>query len=207
MKTFDVNTILELIKEGYRVFLFIDLELGSGTYRFNNSDIDLPLGGNIYTSRDFVPDRIPQSGDMGVDTVSLNFNSSDGVIPAIILSEDIQGRNATIKFACLDDNYQIIVAEPIFSGTISNWKMRESSSMIEIKNDMILWNKKTLRTCQSSCPWEFKGTECTYAGAIDWCDRSYEHCVSLDNSDNFGGFRFLPSIMEKEIYWGRNPKK
>lgn len=44
--------------------------------------------------------------------------------------------------------------------------------------------------------------ECHYGGAQDWCDQTYERCKMLANKDNFGGFRFLPYIMEKEIWWG-----
>ena len=44
--------------------------------------------------------------------------------------------------------------------------------------------------------------ECHYGGAQTWCDQTYERCKVLTNKDNFGGFRFLPYIMEKEIWWG-----
>jgi hypothetical protein len=49
-------------------------------------------------------------------------------------------------------------------------------------------------------------TECAYLGDETWCDQSYARCVTLGNSDNFGGFRFLPSLMEKDIWWGKVPK-
>jgi hypothetical protein len=51
----------------------------------------------------------------------------------------------------------------------------------------------------------YEVTECAYIGGSLWCDQSYERCVSLDNDENFGGFRFLPSLMEKDIWWGRVP--
>jgi len=40
-------------------------------------------------------------------------------------------------------------------------------------------------------------------GAADWCDRTYTKCVTLSNTTNYGGFRWLPSIVDREIWWGR----
>jgi len=45
--------------------------------------------------------------------------------------------------------------------------------------------------------------QCLYAGGETWCDRTYARCLVLGNTDNFGGFRWLPSIIDKEIWWGR----
>jgi len=206
MKSFDPNIVLELAKEGQRFFFLIALELDSGTYRYNNSDMDLWVDGNKYLSTDFAFDKMDQSADMGVDSITLRFNSADQVINAIILSEDILGKTALFSFICLDDGRAVIASEDLFRGLLSNWKIGDADSMIEIKTELVLWRKETLRTCQSSCRWEFKGTECTYAGDVTWCDQSYEHCRDLANTSNFGGFRFLPDIMEKEIWWGRSPK-
>ena len=100
----------------------------------------------------------------------------------------------------------IIGGHDLFYGLVSDWKITEESVWMEIQNELAFWSKKPLRKCSSSCPWEFKGTECTYSGVETWCDQSYERCYALLNSDNFGGFRFLPEIEEKEIWWGRSPE-
>ncbi|GAI73202.1 unnamed protein product, partial [marine sediment metagenome] len=49
--------------------------------------------------------------------------------------------------------------------------------------------------------------ECGYGGGETWCDRTYARCVVLANSDNFGGFRWLPSIVDKEVFWGPQAPK
>lgn len=204
MKTFDPNTIIELAKEGHRFFILVELQLNDATYYYNNSDVDLWYNSNKYNSSDYSFGRIEQSGDLGVDTVSIKFNSTDAIINALILSEDIMSKTAILSFVCVDDDYQIIEAEPLFRGLISNWTIGDANSIIEIKTELVLWRKEVLRKCQSSCRWEFKGTECGYSGDMTWCDQSYEQCVALINTDNFGGFRFLPDIMEKEVWWGRS---
>ncbi len=38
-----------------------------------------------------------------------------------------------------------------------------------------------------------------------WCDQTFDRCKELGNQRNFGGFRFIPAIAEKQIWWGRVP--
>lgn len=232
MRTFDPAIILELAKETFKFFILVELEL-STTVRYVNADVDLYIGGYKYQSADFTFDKIDTSGTMSVDTVSLSFNNADLVMSAVVLSEDILGKRSRISFICIDDYrdgdpfmldevgaiitdedgeeieedkiewFDIIASEYLFYGFLSDWDIDEGRVIIETKTELILWRKETLRTCQSSCRWPFKGDECGYSGVEIWCDQSYERCDVLNNSDNFGGFRFLPDIMEKDIWWGR----
>ena len=97
-----------------------------------------------------------------------------------------------------------LLVQEFIRGFISSWELSSDNQVrISVKNEAMLWAKKTLRIHSSSCPWVFKGTECGYSGTATWCDRNYARCGELLNTDNYGGFRFLPSIMEKEIWWGR----
>ena len=97
-----------------------------------------------------------------------------------------------------------LLVQEFIRGFISSWELSSDNQVrISVKNEAMLWAKKTLRIHSSSCPWVFKGTECGYTGTATWCDRNYARCGELLNTDNYGGFRFLPSIMEREIWWGR----
>ena len=45
---------------------------------------------------------------------------------------------------------------------------------------------------------------------MDWCDGSYDRCLLMDNTANFGGFRWLPALQDRKIWWGQkepNDKK
>ena len=37
---------------------------------------------------------------------------------------------------------------------------------------------------------------------IIWCDQSYKRCHDLGNEDNFGGFRYLPYLLNRTFKWG-----
>lgn len=91
----------------------------------------------------------------------------------------------------------------LFQGEIGEWTLSEGKIDLTMTNQFSRWNQQTLSNHSASCRWKvFKGTECTYSGAETWCDRSYERCLVLANSANFGGFRFLPSIEKAVIKWG-----
>lgn len=95
-------------------------------------------------------------------------------------------------------------AVTLFQGTIDGWNLDEEEVSFTIASELVKWNQRTLSRHSASCRWkEFKGTECAYAGAEIWCDRTYTRCVALGNQANFGGFRWLPSIVNKQIWWGR----
>jgi len=95
----------------------------------------------------------------------------------------------------------------IFEGEIDSWGLTESKVNITATNILSRWARRTLSVHSSSCRWKkFKGTECGYTGAQTWCDRSFSRCSALNNTSNFGGFRWLPSIVDKEIWWGKVPE-
>jgi len=95
----------------------------------------------------------------------------------------------------------------LFNGQIDKWSLDESQLVMTIADMNVQWARKPLSRHPASCRWRvFKGPECGYTGSETWCDRSYARCSALGNTANFGGFRWLPSIMDKEIWWGRQPK-
>ncbi len=52
--------------------------------------------------------------------------------------------------------------------------------------------------------WYIPGT-CRYAGDETTCDKSWDRCAELENTDNFGGKRWLTWLQEKILWWGRVP--
>lgn len=101
----------------------------------------------------------------------------------------------------------VVHVQEFLRGIIGGWQLYDENTLkITITNELVLWNKKPLRIQMSSCPWVFKGTECAYSGGESTCDQTYERCRFLGNTDNFGGDRFINSLMQKEIWWGRTQK-
>jgi hypothetical protein len=99
--------------------------------------------------------------------------------------------------------YSQIVDDGSFTGIIGEYEIQGDKLIkLTLNSELILWNKKALRNHAATCQWTFKGSECGYGGS-GTCDLSYDSCVALGNQNYFGGFRFLPAIEEKDIWWGR----
>jgi len=202
MKSFNSNITTELAKEIAATFLMVELQFTS-TYRYTDCDVDMYYGGNKYDSFPFTIGNVVNSAGLSVDSLELNFSNVDQSLAAVVLGEDIASRTCILSFFMVNSSYVIIGAEELFRGLVGEWDLSETKLRIKLVNEFILWSKRTLRTCQASCPWVFKDTECGYSGSETWCDQSYDRCSALSNTDSFGGHRFLPFLEEKKIWWGR----
>jgi hypothetical protein len=160
---------------------------------------------NKFETMPFTLSTVNYSAKSSVDSVELEIGNVDLQMSAVFLNEDILNKWGVLKIGFFDSDNQIIhQAFKIFEGLVSTWTLSEPKASITLVNEFILWNKKTLRKYQSACRWSFKSTECGYSGTETWCDQGYARCTALGNVDNFSGFRWLPDLMEKQIYWGRS---
>ncbi len=178
----------------------------SGAYLITEQDYSR----NKFETMPFEIETINFSSKSAVDEVRINIGNVDLQMSAIFLNEDVMNKWGILWVGFLGaDNTMIDSTIEIFRGFVSTWNLTEPKAEITLVNEFILWNKKTLRKHQASCRWAFNhpttqnGPECAYSGGETWCDRSYARCTALNNTDNFGGERWLPDLMEKEIYWGR----
>ena len=205
MKTIDETLTAELAKS--ELAFFTMLELGfSTTLRYTDWDVPVWYDAEKFTPRDYRVTDFALAAALSVDRLALECDNVDRVVSTALLSEDCRGKTVKYYIACNVKNSGMQIVEEVFRGLLDTWTIKgETAVHLEAANELILWQKKTLRTHSSTCPWEFKGTECGYSGEATWCDQSYERCQTLANTDNFGGFRFLPAVSEKEIWWGRIP--
>ena len=211
MRVLDSDLAAEYQKEILSHFYMVEFNFAN-TYRYNNTEENIyDSGSNLFLPRSFDFDDISFSLGWTVNDLVVTIDDTDQSLSAILLNEDVRNKTAKLYVGVVtpsdgDTVPNTIVTQEFMRGIVSGWELSgDSICRITIKNEMVLWSKKVSRTCQSSCPWTFKGTECTYAGTETWCDQSYDRCGDLANTDNFGGFRFIPSLMQKEIWWGRSP--
>jgi hypothetical protein len=230
MKNFDAELAAELQKDILSMFFMIEFVLTSGTYRYNDIDIDIyDDSGNKFTSRSFSFDNLAGSSSLSVDNLDVDIDDTDQAFSALVLGEDVRNKEVILYLGVVANQnvtgttwdtgtvwdtgtawmpgytQKKIITQELSRYIIGGWELNgDNGCRITLTNELILWNKKTLRVQSASCQWLFKGTECTYAGAETWCDQSYERCKNLGNQINFPGHRFLPALMEREIWWGRS---
>jgi hypothetical protein len=189
-----------------RPFLLLDLNIDDTHYRYTECDVSISSGGNLFQPRSFKISAITYSLSKVVDSMQMETDNLDDALTAAFVGGTPQGSPVLLQQVLLDSDYSVIV-EPItwFDGEVDDWQLKESLRLTVV-SEMVQWAQRTLNRHSPSCRWRtgFKGTHCGYSGDQTWCDRSYKRCESLGNTANFGGFRWLPSIVDAEIWWGRS---
>lgn len=232
MRNFDAAIVAELLKEVTSTFLLLEFQFSS-TYRYTDRDIPVFYDGNKYEPLGFNSGNSVYATSMSVDRITFDIDNVSLWFSALLLGEDIRNKTAILSFGCMgkssiqwdddtswstidndaqwhQDSYSVLGAFELFRGFVGAWELSELQAKITSVNEFIFWKKETLRICQASCPWTFVNDgsgECRYNGIETWCDQSWNRCKNLENDSNFGGFRFLPDISEREIWWGRLPDR
>lgn len=189
-------------------FHLIDFTIGATTYRYTDFQVSIYVD-SIPTSGTFVAGSWEFGGahhsiDSIVDNVDVTLLNIDSIFTSQFIEETVQGAICNLWSGLLDADETIIGVYRIFTGEIDEWTLAEDDLTFTVVSELYQWSQNTLKKHSSSCRWRtFKGTECKYAADATWCDRSYSRCESLGNIANFGGFRWLPELEDKEIWWGR----
>lgn len=206
MRNFIPGIASTIAAEEMTYFFLLELQLGAATVRYNDSDIQIIHEGETFTPNAFMFGDISGSATLAVESIDIEIDDTGKTLAAIVLNEDIRNKWAILSVGAIDSEYVVHVQE-FLRGIIGGWQLYDENTLkITITNELVLWSKKPLRIQMSSCPWVFKGTECAYSGGESTCDQTYERCRFLGNTDNFGGDRFINSLMQKEIWWGRTQK-
>lgn len=189
----------------------VEFSIGSQDFYLTNCEVPQLYGGNLYDSRAFSAVSSKHSSRSVVDSSSFKLDNADDYFTPFFIADVPEGSLVIIRRYWLlssggASGYYARIGDPIiiFVGNIDSWTSEEGQISVKIKSEFSQWNQTTLRIQSSSCPWKvFKGTECQYAGSEDWCDRTYTRCAALANTANFGGERWVASIIDKVIWWGR----
>lgn len=207
MRDVDPAIVTALEARQITPFLLFRTTIDSIEFCYTDCDVPIVLDGKRYLPRGFDPGGISRSSGNVVDELTITIDDTDSLLTATFLEGDVQGADAVLSLVVLDSALAIVggVEEILFQGTIDSWTLQaERSVAVTLSSPLVAWNRSCASIHASSCRWmEFKGTRCGYAGSETWCDRSYARCTALANTDNFGGFRWLPSLENKDIWWGR----
>lgn len=205
MRTINASILAQLESNELRPFILLSWVIGGTTYRYTDCDIPIHLT-NTYNPLGFKFSNIKYSLTNIVDKIDIEIDNLDSAQTAIFVDGTPQGSDVVVSTVVLDASLNVVnsSAVTIFQGEIDSWKLTERALAVTVTSIFYNWSQRTLSKHAPSCRWkQFKSTECDYAGGSTWCDRTRARCVILSNSTNYGGFRWLPSIVDKEIWWGR----
>ena len=204
MRNLNAQTLAQLEGSELRAFFLLDLTIDGTDFFYTDADVDIVPDAK-YVPIGFLIGDINYSTINVVDQVNITIDGVNRVLLPLFVGGTPQGEAVRVRIVVVDSTGAIIGAPlTIFDGVIDSWSGDERAISITVTNIFIRWAQRTLSKHPSKCRWQvFKGIECTYSDAESTCNRSFDRCVELGNTDNFGGFRFLPSIMEAEIWWGK----
>lgn len=218
MREIDQDLLDELRKGAIRPFMLLNLTLVNDEgeeFYFNKTDCDVPLyfEGEEFEPYPFSLDSVSYSTARIVDEAVIEIDVLDQALTYYFTETGQQDQNIGIRTVLLDSNFQIVgdAAFTMFSGEIDAWSLYPDEKIrITITNEFARWDMNTINVHSPSCRWKvFGGTECGYTKdyPTQKCDRTYATCRGIySNEENFGGFRWLPDIEDKVIWWGRVPK-
>lgn len=173
---------------------------------YTDCDVPLTYGGNLYMPRPLSVGKITSTRGQGVDKFDLTLDMADR--DSVLLDYFIGHDPVEIAFysyiQALNNVRQAIATAQIFAGAIDSYKYSGYKLSITVTSFHALWNKSTMETSTPSCRRNFGQSDCGYTiVGSEVCDRSYSQCKVYGRTSQFNGFRFLPDIEDKDIWWGR----
>ena len=215
MRTIDSSIVAQLEAEELRPFYLLSMDVDGTVYRYTDCDVPIYLT-YTYEPLGFSFNSIDYSIDSIVDSLTVEIDNVDQVQTALFVGGTPQGGDLVLSQVVLDSSYEIVGGASItlFEGEIDSWDLDGQRLKVTATSIFHQWSQNTMSRHSASCRWHVfnsstlgtTGVECASTAGASWCDRTYSRCSALSNTTNFGGFRWLPSIMDKEIWWGRRPK-
>ena len=215
MRTISTNILAQLEAEELRPFYLLSMDCDGTVYYYTDCDIPITLT-NTYTPKGFKFQPIKYSINDIVDQATIEIDNVDEVMTSLFVGSTPQGGDVVLSLIVLNASYGIIDSSSItlFEGEIDAWSLNEGRLSVTVTSIFHQWSQHTLSKHSPSCRWKVfnsstlgtSGIECQSTAGALWCDRTFERCAVLNNSSHFGGFRFLPDIVDKDIFWGRVQK-
>jgi len=210
MRTIESDVLAKLESGEITSFHLLKYEVNGTSYYYTDAEVpvysDADGTDQLYLSRSFSFDDINYSNNTIIDSCSLKVDNIDGVLTSIFIDNTIINEIVELYVALFSDDNTILNTQQLFNGVLNDFSIDESELSITATSVFTKWDQNSNIKHSSLCRWkEFKGTECTYSGAETKCDRTYSRCAELSNTDQFGGFRWLPAIEDIDIYWGPTP--
>lgn len=174
-------------------------------FNYNDTEYVATISDHQYIPFGFKHNGAQYSMSTIVDRLSLEFDNLGNTFTSVFVGGNPQGSVVTLKEIVLDENNQVI-GNPVvwFVGTIDDWDIDEERLRVNVVGPNYAWARHVAGRHPSLCRWKtFGGDECEYSGSILACNRTYTACSQRNNTNNFGGFRWLPKIQDRVVSWGR----
>ena len=190
----------ELISQEFIQALLISMTIVESEIRITDWGTPILHDSELYYPRAFQVQPVYYGGTKIVDDVTVSIDDTDRSLFASFGEHDSGKYPFKLTWVVLDRAGREIASLVVFSGDIDRWSYEPGKITVVAASIFNQWTRETTSKYYGSCRWRiFKGVECKYAGIAITCDRTYDLCDSYGNTDNYGGFRWLPSMINKKL--------
>jgi len=202
MKSLSLALKTELASTEYIAGVLVDINIGSHFCYYTSWSAPICYNSIMYVPRGMQVNDIVRSDTNILETASIEMDDVDRALYTI-LSEIGQGEfPVTFTLVILDSLSKVSLSLVVFNGVIDDWDYRPGSMSLSIVDIIFVqWAQETTALFSRNCRYkQFKDVNyCQYSGTASVCDRTYETCKGYNNEANFGGYRWLPSMINKKL--------
>ncbi len=195
---------------GWIPFHMLEMYFDAGNFYISNSDRPLVWEGNSYACFPFTVEPARHSVGAFEETTKVSASGIDRAIASLVLSEKVEAKRVIVRKSYWTKTFTHTLPYVYFDGTVEGVSINEDAGKadvsFELKNDYWNWQRSIpTRYYTPTCNWRFKSTTpgCQYTGWATECDKSYERCTELENTDRFGGFRHMTKLEDYVVWWGK----
>lgn len=200
MKNLPVALKTALESQEFVQALMIDMTVAGREFKFTSWTTPVVYSGSLFVPRGVNLSNISYSSTNIVDSIRIEFDDVDRALYSVFGDQDAGNFPITLTMVVLDSAWKVASSLDIFRGTIDQWNYKPGRLSLVAASIFAQWAQVTTSKFSGSCRWKvFKGEYCKYAKQGTKCDRTYAQCESYDNSNNFGGFRWLPSLVARRL--------
>lgn len=190
----------EIRKQEYSQALLISIEIAGSALNFTTWNVPILHNSSLYFPRAFKIGPVSYSDTKIVSDVNVDIDDVDRGLFASFGENDAAKYPFELTWVVVDKFSREVSSLVIFVGYTDQWNYEPGKLSLVAVSFLNQWTRETTSRYSGSCRWRiFKGIECKYVGPATTCDRTYDQCEVFGNQDNFGGFRWLPSMINKKI--------
>ena len=200
MKIIDPKVSDALRSKEYIQALLVKIVVGLTEFNITSWTDVIKYEDELYYPKGMKIGAISYSSSSIVSTVTVSIDDVDRSTYSLLADAGSDKFPINLRLAILNEYGVIEASVGVFNGIINKWEYTPGVFKITAASVFEQWAQVTTARFSGSCRWKvFGGVECKYSGSGFTCDRTYDQCSAYQNSDNFGGFRWLPSLVNKKI--------
>lgn len=201
MRVIDPIVLANLSAEVYRPAVILHMNILGNNLRYTTWQSSIMVSSAQYVPHGISFNAIRYGKGAIVDTVTIKIDDLNKDVYSLLKNVSSQDIPVNISIAVLDQYESVLGVSNLFKGSVGGWNYYPGFTELKVVSIFEQWARVSVSLFSTSCRWSvFGGQECKYSvtpGEV--CDRTYTTCDSFGNTANFGGFRWVPTLIDKPL--------